>query len=113
MKGFGEFVGEGFVLGIKRSIGDVKTAANGLASAAVPNASAYNSPALSASTVSGTVEVESRDSAIVGAIADLRRDLTNLTVEMSGEKVGRIVAPTVSREIANEATQIKRGRGRR
>lgn len=76
---------------------------------ATPNA---NYGSLSAA-LSGEVNVNQRDSMLVGAIQSLEDKLTNLTVEMDKREVGRIVAPTVSEEINGQSDGATRGRGQR
>lgn len=116
--GYGVNLGEGLALGIDGMKGVVAKSAKALSesatikpdlSYATPNA---NYGSLSAA-LSGEVNVNQRDSALIGAINELRRDMTNLTVEMDGQTVGVIVAPTVSESINAQADGTTRGRGRR
>lgn len=114
----GRNTGEGLAIGISDMKGAVERSAEELASAAVvkPDLS-YATPngdyrSLSAA-LSGEVNVNQRDSMLVGAIASLERKLANLVVEMDGQTVGVIVAPTVSESINAEASGTSRGRGRR
>lgn len=97
----GRWTGEGLAQGIAGEEANVARAAQGLADASVveptmsyatPNA---NYGSLSAA-LSGEVNVNQRDSMLVGAIASLEDKLTNLRVEMDGQKVGSIVRPHVN-----------------
>src|SRR5699024_9082266 len=51
-----------------------------------------------ASAVRGTVDVDSRDSRLIGAISSLERRLGDLEIVMDGDKVGRVVEPHVTRK---------------
>src|SRR5699024_8661095 len=55
------------------------------------------------SAVSGTVDVNSRDSMIAEAIGSLERRLGDLEVVMDGERVGRIIRPHINDQDAVEA----------
>jgi len=108
-KGYGVNLGEGLAIGIDGMNGAVTKSAQALSesatikpdlSYATPNAD-YRS--LSAA-LSGEVNVNQRDSMLVGAIASLERKLTNLVVEMDGQKVGGIVRPHVNDGNAVDAT---------
>lgn len=65
------------------------------------------------SAVSGTVDVNSRDDMIASAVNLLAQKLDGLAVEMDGKQVGKLVAPTVSREIKRETDNAIIGGGRR
>src|SRR5690606_24522286 len=74
----------------------VERASDELAAAAVPDVNlSYATPGgiktSLASAVSGTVNVKTRDEALIHAIYALERRLTNLEVVMDGREVGRIV----------------------
>lgn len=56
-----------------------------------------------AGAVSGTVDVNSREDRIAGAIDSLRRDMANMRIEMEGERVGKIVSPFVNEVNAVDA----------
>src|SRR5699024_12880204 len=60
------------------------------------------------SAVNGTVDVNNRDEAFVGAINELRRDMRNLRVEMDGRDVGYITAPYVNEKNNREDRRFKR-----
>lgn len=114
----GRNTGEGLAIGIASMRGDVEKSAQQLADAAVVEPSlGFNADgrmhSSMASALNGSVDVNQRDSAIVGAIASLERKLTDLRVEMNGITVGNIVTDTVSENINRETTQTARGRGRR
>jgi len=65
------------------------------------------------SAISGTVDVNSRDDMIASAVNLLAQKLDGLAVEMDGKQVGKLVAPTVSREIKRETDNAIIGGGRR
>src|SRR5699024_353880 len=97
MAQFGRWTGEGLAEGIEGTTDMVAKAADKLGLSAIPDESSidlsYNTPAgmrqTMASAVRGTVDVNSRDKALIGAINDLRHDMTNLRVEMDGREVGK------------------------
>lgn len=118
MAELGRFTGEGLAMGIADMRSMVERSAEELAQSAVvkpdlsyatPNA---NYGSLS-KALSGEVNVNQRDSMLVGAIESLERKLTNLRVDMDKQEVGRMVAPTVSEHIHGQRTQAIRGRGGR
>src|SRR5690625_1325214 len=114
----GRFTGEGLTDGLLGTQRMVAVAAERLAVAAVPDIDmSYATPTGIQSTLSsainGTVDVNSREDLIAGAIANLERRLDGMQVVMEGETVGRIVAPTVSETISEQASQETRGRGLR
>src|SRR5690625_7730831 len=86
---------------------NVAKAADGLALAAIPDERqivlSYATPtgiqSSLSSAINGTVDVNSREDLIAGAIANLERRLDGMQVVMEGETVGRIVAQTVSETI--------------
>lgn len=105
---FGRWTGEGLALGMEDERNRVARAAETLTEAA----SANITPTLdySASTsgiaaaLNGSVGIrDERDNALLGAISGLRRDLTNLRVEMDGQAVGRIAADGVNERNAETA----------
>ncbi len=114
----GRNTGEGLAIGLANMRGDVEKSAQQLADAAVVEPSlGFNADgrvhSSMASALNGSVDVNQRDSALVGAIASLERKLTDLRVEMDGQAVGNIVTGTVSENINRESAQTTRGRGRR
>lgn len=118
MMGIGVNIVEGLNNGMLDMRGAIKRTAAELSEAATikpdlsyatPNA---NYGSLSAA-LSGEVNVNQRDSRLIGAIESLERKMTNLVVEMDGQTVGVIVAPTVSESINAQADGTSRGRGRR
>src|SRR5690625_4331714 len=114
----GRWTGEGLAEGIEGTAGMVAKAADKLGLSAIPDERdidlSYNTPAgmrqTMASAVRGTVDVNSRDKALIGAINDLRHDMTNLRVEMDGREVGKITEPYVSQ--AREERKIRKMRSR-
>lgn len=98
----GRWTGEGLAQGIAGEEANVARAAQGLADASIvaaptmsyatPNA---NYGSLSAA-LSGEVNVNQRDSMLIGAIASLEDKLTNLRVDLDGQRVGQMVTPHVN-----------------
>src|SRR5699024_2190755 len=102
----GRWTGEGLAEGIEGTTDMVAKAADKLGLSAIPDERdidlSYNTPAgmrqTMASAVRGTVDVDSRDSRLIGAISSLERRLGDLEVVMDGEAVGRVVEPHVTRK---------------
>lgn len=98
----GRWTGEGLAQGIAGEEANVARAAQGLADASIvaaptmsyatPNA---NYGSLSAA-LSGEVNVNQRDSMLIGAIASLEDKLTHLRVDLDGQRVGQMVTPHVN-----------------
>jgi len=114
----GRFTGEGLTDGLLGTQRMVAVAAERLAVAAVPDIDmSYATPsgiqASLSSAINGTVDVNSREDLIAGAIANLERRLDGMQVVMEGETVGRIVAPTVSETINEGKNNAIRNGGRR
>src|SRR5690625_1852134 len=117
----GRWTGEGLVVGIEGMTNNVAKAADGLALAAIPDERqidlSYATPtgiqSSLSSAINGTVDVNSREDLIAGAIANLERRLDGMQVVMEGETVGRIVAPTVSETINEGKNNAIRNGGRR
>lgn len=110
----GEFTGMGLVRGMDATNSAVERASERMTNAAIiddPNIDmSYATPSgmrgTLSSAINGTVDVNSngRDSALVGAIQELRRDMTNLRVDMDGQTVGRITKPHIDREDAYDSS---------
>lgn len=117
----GRWTGEGLVIGIEGMTNNVAKAADGLALAAIPDERqidlSYATPtgiqSSLSSAINGTVDVNSREDLIAGAIANLERRLDGMQVVMEGESVGRLVAPTVSETINEGKNNAIRNGGRR
>lgn len=98
----GEWTGKGLEVGLRNSIGRIERESERMARAAVPDVDlAYDSAGgvygnLS-SAVRGSVDVNNNDDKIIGAINRLERRLTDLTVEMDGERVGRITRSYINK----------------
>src|SRR5690625_1437109 len=103
-KEIGEFTGEGLADGIMDSIRMVERASERMTSAIIPDEQnidlSYATPSgirsSLSSAVSGTVDVNTRDDRLIGALASIERRLGDLEVVMDGEQVGRIVRPHVN-----------------
>lgn len=104
----GRWTGEGLANGIEDTAKLVDRASDMLGEAAIPDKRvidmSYATPSgvrsSLTSAVNGTVDVNTRDDVIAGAIGRLERRLGDLEVVMDGERVGRIVTPHVNRENA-------------
>src|SRR5690625_765385 len=98
----GRDTGLGLEVGLRDSVGRIEKESRRMAQAAVPDVDlAYNSAGgiygnLS-SAVRGSVDVNNNDDKIIGAINRLERRLTDLTVEMDGERVGRITRSYINK----------------
>lgn len=117
----GKMLGLGLADGMLAMKNDVIGAAARLSEWATPEppdvSLAYATPTGTygtlSSAVSGTVDVNSRDDMIASAVNLLAQKLDGLAVEMDGKQVGKLVAPTVSREIKRETDNAIIGGGRR
>src|SRR5690554_2722811 len=112
----GRFFGEGLIDGILGMKRYVERASDELAAAAVPDVNmSYVTPGgiktSLASAISGTVDVKTRDEALIHAIYTLERRLTNLEVVMDGREVGRIIEPYVTEEQERNQSIRNRFRG--
>ena len=113
----GRWTGEGLANGIEDTAGLVDRASNMLGEAAIPDKRVidmtYATPSgLSstlASAVSGTVDVNTREDVIAGAIENLGNKLENLRIEMDRREFGRVV----SDEVTHQRDASVRGGGRR
>lgn len=111
-KRFGAWTGEGFAIGIEDSVGMVEKASGRLAQAATPEIDmSYATPSgiksSLSSAINGTVDVNSRDSALINAVGSLERRLGNLEVVMDGRTVGRLVEPHVSEQQRRDARKLE------
>lgn len=109
----GMYAGMGLANGLDGEAKSVAKSALGLANAAVATPTlSYNTPRGSfgniSKALSGSVDVNNRDSMLIGAINSLEARLTSLTIEMDGRKVGQLVTPHVSNEMALRARLQKR-----
>ncbi|MFD1453220.1 tape measure protein [Oceanobacillus sojae] len=120
-RAIGGFTGEGLEIGLLKSRNAVLKAADGLAEAAKPNVNmSYATPdgaygSLS-SAVNGAVSVntQGRDRALIASIDGIRREISQMQMEMDGKVVGRMVEPGVSRKQSRDNSRRKRypnGRG--
>ena len=113
----GRWTGEGLANGITDTAGLVERASDMLGEAAIPDQRVidmtYATPSgLSstlASAVSGTVDVNTREDVIAGAIEHLGNKLENLRIEMDRREFGRVV----SDEVTSQRDASVRGGGRR
>src|SRR5699024_9148396 len=104
----GQYTGEGLVRGMDASKKAVERATGRMTDAATPDIDmSYNTPGsvhrTMSSAINGSVDVNNRDEMLVNAINELRKDMTDLRVDMDGEKVGRIVRPHVNNGNAVDA----------
>src|SRR5699024_7528676 len=117
-KEIGEYTGEGMVIGLDRKASSVKKAADNMVAQAMPDnldtkfnldyATTDGLKTTLRSAVNGTVDVNNRDEALIGALNELRRDMRNLRVEMDGRDVGYITAPYVNEKNDREGRRFKR-----
>src|SRR5699024_759488 len=110
---FGGWLGEGLVIGIDGSLRSVEKSAEGMADAATPDLDmSYDTPDGAYSTlnrsISGSVDVESRDSRLIGAISSLERRLGDLEVVMDERTVGRILSPHINENNSRRDKSINR-----
>ena len=116
---YGKWTGEGMAIGLNKMRNKVGRAADSIAQYATPKVDEidinYATPAgirtTMQSAVRGTVEVDTRDDELIQSIRELRRDMTNLRVEMNGRDVGRIIEPYVSQERDRRKKRGARVRG--
>lgn len=104
----GKWASLGLADGMMSYARQVERSADRLAVAAVPDIDMrYNTPSgihrTMSSAINGSVDVNNRDEMLANAINELRRDMTDLRVDMDGEKVGRIVRPHVNNGNAVDA----------
>lgn len=100
----GRWTGEGLANGIEDTAGLVERASDMLGEAAIPDQRVidmtYATPtglsSTLASAVSGTVDVNTRDDVIAGAIEHLGNKLENLRIEMDKRVVGKVIEPEVT-----------------
>lgn len=101
-KDIGSDTGEGLAIGISDMQGAVAQATQSLADSATATDFSldYATPSglrsSLTSAVNGSVDVNTREDVIAGAIASLERKLTDLRVDMDGETVGRITRPHIN-----------------
>ncbi len=105
MRKLGVYTGEGFGLGIGDTIGSISRQANALAQAAIPNVNAGSfDMGLNASR--GGIRSSSNLDRILSTMDSMRneiaslKDALNLTVNLDGQKVGKIITPVVSSKLA-------------
>ncbi len=107
----------GAIVGIESMIGKVRRTTDKLSEAMTPEtrdiSMDYSTPSGSyaslASAISGTVDVDSRDDMIAGAIDNLNRKLDSLRIEMNEKEMARFVSDS-AQDSRNKAV---RGRGNR
>src|SRR5690606_28507605 len=103
----GQWIPAGLVEGINSQKNAVIKAAEQMAQWATPDVPdislAYSTPNgirnSLASAVRGTVALETREDMLVSAVDSLARKLDGMEVVLDGRIVGKLIAPTVSREI--------------
>jgi hypothetical protein len=103
MRALGVYTGEGFGLGIGDTVNSISKQANAIADAAMPNVSTgtydmgvnYNPiGGNNTSSTGGNLD------AILNKIDDLTNAITNMKILMDSKQVGKLVAPTVSNNLA-------------
>ena len=104
LRKFGNWTGEGFVIGMEGMTGKIAKAAENMAEAAVPDTPqidlSYKTPAGIRSTLSsavnGTVDIRDADSGIISELRSMKDEIANMKVVMSDREVGRVVTPHVN-----------------
>lgn len=107
--GIGSDTTEGLVIGLDSKVNEVAEVARRMAAAATPEDIRlgefdYDYKAQSRrfnsidGAVNGSINVESKDEALIAAIGELRRDLTGLRVELDGRLVGDMVSDRVTQK---------------
>src|SRR5690625_909124 len=99
----GSWTGEGLVGGILGTVKDAERASDKMVSAIIPKnkeidlsyATPSGAQATLASAVRGTVDVNSRDERLTGAINSLERRLVELEAVMDGRKVAKVLDPHI------------------
>lgn len=117
MLSLSKHIPEGAIVGIESMIGKVQRVSQKLSEAMLPDtpqvSMAYSTPTgvydSLARAIDGTINVNTREDRIADAIDDLRRDLTNLRVEINEREFGRVVSDVTTRE----RNQAIRNGGRR
>jgi len=105
MRELGNFTGEGFGLGIGDTIGSISKQANAIAAAAIPNVNAgsfdmgVNATGGGIGSVSGFNEMLSVMSSMKDEIRSLK-EAFNVTLNLDGQKVGKMITPVVSNNLA-------------
>ena len=114
MMRIGGFVGAGLAQGIADMKRDVERSAELLAKATVvkPDMS-YKTPNGSygslSSALNGTVDVNTNDSLLAGAVASLEDKLTNLTIVMNDREVARATSDEMNKELGRRKRSSARG----
>lgn len=102
--GIGGDTGDGLIIGMDKSRRSVAKASKRMAESAVIDPKDLRTTIPSprdmrnrvSTAVKGSVEIDTREDAIVTSINELRNDMTNLRVDMDGREVGRITESFVS-----------------
>src|SRR5690625_3698024 len=113
----GVWTGEGLAIGLEKANSLVAKAADGLAESAIIEPQeidmSYATPdgvrTTLSSAVRGTVDVDAREDKIVDAIDGLRRDMSNMRIELDRREMGRFI----NGEITQGRSDSIRGGGRR
>jgi hypothetical protein len=103
MRQIGNYAGEGFGLGIGDTVSSISKQANALANAAIPNVNAGSFDAGINSMPIGnnlTGSTSSNLDAILAKMDALVDAFNNIGVYMDSTKVGKLVTPTVSNQLA-------------
>lgn len=103
MMKIGAYTGEGFELGIESTIGNISKQANAIADAAIPNINAgiYDMGVnYSPIGASNSISAGSNLDAVLNKIDNLANAITNMKILMDSKQVGKLVAPTVSSNLA-------------
>lgn len=115
MRQLGVYTGEGFGLGIGDTVSSISKQANSIADAAIPNInSGTYDMGVNSNPIGGSnsISTGSNLDSILGKIDDLTNAITNMKILMDSKQVGKLVAPTVSNNLAKgtKSSNISSGR---
>jgi phage-related protein len=104
MKKIGGYIGEGLAIGIGDTVSNISKQANAIADAAMPNIKAgtydmgVNYSPINGNNISSTGS--NNLDAILAKMDNLTEAITNMKILMDSKQVGKLVAPTVSNNLA-------------
>lgn len=102
MEALGEYTGQGFQIGIASTVGDISKQADALANAAIPNVqtSDYSVSTNGLNTSNLTGLTGNNLDVILAKMDSLVEVFNNMGIYLDTSKVGKLVAPTVSSNLA-------------
>lgn len=105
MRAIGNYAGQGFQLGLGDTVNSISRQANALANAAMPNVNA-GSFDMGLNASGGGIGSSSNLDRILSTMDSMRseiaslKDALNFTVNLDGQKVGKMITPVVSSKLA-------------